>query len=86
MIIGGGPAGMWAAKTARLRGHDVTLYEKEAVLGGQITIAMKGAGREELGVIIRNEQNQLQKLKVPVACMQRASVLTWCAANNKVPG
>jgi mycofactocin system FadH/OYE family oxidoreductase 2 len=66
VVIGGGPAGMWAAKTAKLRGHDVTLYEKEAVLGGQITIAMKGSGREELGVIIRNEQNQLQKLKVPV--------------------
>jgi mycofactocin system FadH/OYE family oxidoreductase 2 len=66
MIIGGGPAGMWAAKTARLRGHDVTLYEKKAALGGQITIAMKGSGREELGVIIRNEQSQLQKLKVPV--------------------
>jgi mycofactocin system FadH/OYE family oxidoreductase 2 len=66
MVIGGGPAGMWAAKTAWLRGHDVTLYEKETLLGGQIIIAMKGSGREELGVIIRNEQNQLQKLKVPV--------------------
>jgi mycofactocin system FadH/OYE family oxidoreductase 2 len=66
LVIGGGPAGMWAAKTARLRGHDVTLFEKESVLGGQITIAMKGSGREELGVIIRNEKNQLQKLKVPV--------------------
>jgi mycofactocin system FadH/OYE family oxidoreductase 2 len=66
IVIGGGPAGMWAAKTATLRGHDVTLYEKETLLGGQITIAMKGSGREELGVIVRNEQNQLQKLKVPV--------------------
>jgi mycofactocin system FadH/OYE family oxidoreductase 2 len=66
MVIGGGPAGLWAAKTAKLRGHDVTLYEKESALGGQITIAMKGSGREELGVIIRNEQNQLQKLNVPV--------------------
>jgi mycofactocin system FadH/OYE family oxidoreductase 2 len=65
MVIGGGPAGMWAAKTAKLRGHDVTLYEKATLLGGQITIAMKGSGREELGVIIRNEQIQLQKLKVP---------------------
>jgi thioredoxin reductase len=66
MIIGGGPAGMWAAKIAMLRGHDVTLYEKEQTLGGQIAIAMKGSGREELGVIIRNELNQLQKLKLPV--------------------
>jgi mycofactocin system FadH/OYE family oxidoreductase 2 len=66
MVIGGGPAGMWAAKIATLRGHDVALYEKEDALGGQVAIAMKGAGREEFGVIIRNERNQLQRLNVPV--------------------
>jgi mycofactocin system FadH/OYE family oxidoreductase 2 len=66
MIVGGGPAGMWAAKIAAMRGHVVTLYEKEEVLGGQVFIAMKGAGREEFGVIIRNERNQLHKLNVPV--------------------
>lgn len=66
MVIGGGPAGMWAAKTAAARGHQVTLYEKENVLGGQVAIAMKGAGREEFGAIIRNERNQLLKLRVPV--------------------
>jgi mycofactocin system FadH/OYE family oxidoreductase 2 len=66
MIVGGGPAGMWAAKIAAMRGHIVTLYEKEDVLGGQVYIAMKGAGREEFGVIIRNERNQLQKLNIPL--------------------
>jgi thioredoxin reductase len=66
MVIGGGPAGMWAAKIATLRGHNVTLYEKEDALGGQVAIAMKGAGREEFGVIIRNERNQLQRLHVPI--------------------
>ena len=35
-VIGGGPAGMKAAITARLRGHDVTLYEKNGYLGGQL--------------------------------------------------
>jgi 2,4-dienoyl-CoA reductase-like NADH-dependent reductase (Old Yellow Enzyme family)/thioredoxin reductase len=33
-VIGGGPAGMQAALTASLRGHNVTLFEKEATLGG----------------------------------------------------
>jgi thioredoxin reductase len=66
MVVGGGPAGMWAAKVAKMRGHDVTLYEKEGVLGGQLNIAMRGAGREELGVIVRNERNQLRVLNVPV--------------------
>lgn len=35
-IVGGGPAGMKCAITCAERGHDVTLYEKEARLGGQL--------------------------------------------------
>jgi mycofactocin system FadH/OYE family oxidoreductase 2 len=70
IVVGGGPAGMWAAKIATLRGHSVTLYEREDGLGGQVAIAMKGAGREEFGVIIRNERNQLLRLKVPVVTGQ----------------
>lgn len=35
-IVGGGPAGMEAALVAAGRGHDVTLYEKSSVLGGQL--------------------------------------------------
>ncbi len=35
-VVGGGPAGMYAAMTLRDRGHQVTLYEKEAQLGGQL--------------------------------------------------
>jgi len=66
MVVGGGPAGMWAAKIATLRGHDVTLYEKAEELGGQVVLAAKGAGREEFGVIVRNERNQLTRLGVPV--------------------
>ncbi len=66
MVVGGGPAGMWAAKIAALRGHDVTLYDKGEELGGQVLLAAKGAGRDEFGVLARNERNQLTRLKVPV--------------------
>ncbi len=66
LVVGGGPGGMWAAKTAALRGHDVTLVERGEELGGQILLAVKGAGREEFGVIVRNERNQLKHLGVPV--------------------
>jgi mycofactocin system FadH/OYE family oxidoreductase 2 len=66
MVVGGGPAGMWAAKIASMRGHDVALYEKGERLGGQVLLAMRGAGREEFGAIIRNERNQLLKLPVQI--------------------
>ncbi len=39
MVIGGGPAGMEAARIAAQRGYDVTLYEKQTVLGGLLTFA-----------------------------------------------
>jgi 2,4-dienoyl-CoA reductase (NADPH2) len=46
-VVGGGPAGMSAALAAADRGHDVTIFEKEDFLGGQINLAAAPAGREE---------------------------------------
>jgi len=40
-VIGGGPAGMEAARTAARRGHRVTLYERESELGGAIRVASR---------------------------------------------
>ena len=39
LVVGGGPAGLEAARIARLRGHRVTLYEKSPRLGGSLAIA-----------------------------------------------
>ncbi|SMD08643.1 2,4-dienoyl-CoA reductase (NADPH2) [Desulfocicer vacuolatum DSM 3385] len=47
MVIGGGPAGMNAALAARKRGHNVTLYEKNGGLGGQLFLAASPPGRNE---------------------------------------
>jgi mycofactocin system FadH/OYE family oxidoreductase 2 len=66
IVIGGGPAGLRTAAIAAQRGHQVTLYEKQAKLGGQINIAALGAGREEFAAVIRNEENQLKKLPVAI--------------------
>ena len=84
LVVGGGPAGMWAAKVAAMRGHSVTLYEKESKLGGQINIAAKGSGREELGAIVRNERNQLEKLKVPIVFGQTVTLELIRAQNPDV--
>ncbi|PAD28617.1 FAD-dependent oxidoreductase [Paenibacillus sp. 7523-1] len=39
VVVGGGPSGLEAARVAALKGHEVTLYEKEAAIGGQVTSA-----------------------------------------------
>jgi NADPH-dependent 2,4-dienoyl-CoA reductase/sulfur reductase-like enzyme len=65
-VVGGGPAGMWAAKMAGRRGHNVTLFDRNETLGGQVVTAMKGTGRDEFGVIIRNEKDQVTKAGVQV--------------------
>jgi 2,4-dienoyl-CoA reductase-like NADH-dependent reductase (Old Yellow Enzyme family)/thioredoxin reductase len=54
MIIGGGPAGLEAAYIASLRGHHVTLYEKEDRLGGQFHLAAKAPHKEEFLDVIRH--------------------------------
>lgn len=64
LIIGGGPAGLEAARVATLRGHKVILYEKQAEVGGQNLIARKGAGRQEIEGAIRWLLTQVEKLKV----------------------
>ena len=47
-VLGGGPAGLEAARVAALRGHDVTLFEKTTTLGGQLNIACVPPRKEEM--------------------------------------
>jgi NADPH-dependent 2,4-dienoyl-CoA reductase/sulfur reductase-like enzyme len=47
-VVGGGPAGLEAARVAALRGHRVTLYEKDNKLGGLLNIAKIPPHKEEL--------------------------------------
>lgn len=60
MVIGAGPAGMKAAITAKLRGHDVTLYESSKQLGGQVKLAQMLPRREEFGGVITNLSRELE--------------------------
>lgn len=47
-VLGGGPAGLEAARVAALRGHDVTLFEKTTTLGGQLNIVCVPPRKEEM--------------------------------------
>lgn len=48
LVIGGGPAGMEAARIAALAGHDVSLWERSDRLGGILNLAGTGTGRGDL--------------------------------------
>jgi len=61
LVAGGGPGGMEAARVAALRGHDVTLYEKESGLGGQYTLAAIPPHKQELGRAIKYLATQVEK-------------------------
>lgn len=54
MVIGGGVGGLYAAYIARLRGHDVTVYEKSNVLGGNMRLAAFPPGKGDLIGMVRN--------------------------------
>lgn len=64
MVIGGGVAGMEAARIVRIRGHDVTLFEKDAELGGQIRWASKGKYYEEFFQAARYRIHEVKRTGV----------------------
>jgi 2,4-dienoyl-CoA reductase-like NADH-dependent reductase (Old Yellow Enzyme family)/thioredoxin reductase len=55
VVVGGGPAGLQAAITAAERGHQVTLYEKSAQLGGLLKIT----DRDPIKFLVRNYKDYL---------------------------
>ncbi len=63
-VIGAGMAGMAFALTAAKRGFDVTLFEKEAYLGGQFYLAKQIAGKAEFARTISYFANQLKRFGV----------------------
>jgi 2,4-dienoyl-CoA reductase-like NADH-dependent reductase (Old Yellow Enzyme family) len=66
MVIGGGLAGMEAARVAAMRGHEVSLYEAGNELGGQLQIAAKAPGRQDMAEPVRYYKRQFELLNVNV--------------------
>jgi len=66
MVVGGGAAGLETARVAALRGHKVSLYEKEEVLARELSIAAKSTGREDFEEVTRYYTYQMKLLGVDV--------------------
>jgi NADPH-dependent 2,4-dienoyl-CoA reductase/sulfur reductase-like enzyme len=67
LVIGGGPAGMEAARVASKRGHKVILAERSGFLGGQIKYAASAPFKEELSSIVTFYENELSLLGVEIS-------------------
>jgi len=67
LVIGGGPGGLEAARVAALRGHDVTLWEKEKRLGGQVNLASLPPGKADYRIhVIGWLSRQCEKVGVKI--------------------
>jgi 2,4-dienoyl-CoA reductase-like NADH-dependent reductase (Old Yellow Enzyme family)/thioredoxin reductase len=66
VVVGGGPAGLEAARVAAARGHQVTLYEAAGRLGGQVLLAAIASWRKDLIGIIDWRTGELERLGVSV--------------------
>jgi 2,4-dienoyl-CoA reductase (NADPH2) len=73
-VVGGGPAGLSAATSYAERGFAVTLFEKDAELGGQFRLAMRIPGKEEFAETMRYYARRLEVLGVTVRLGVAATV------------
>jgi len=64
LVVGGGPAGLEAARVAASRGHSVTLYDKNSKLGGQLVLASSLPTKKDFKDVIKYFDNEIRKLGV----------------------
>ena len=73
LVVGGGPAGMEAARVAKLRGHQVTLVERDKKLGGQLRLAAVPPGKEKITWYSDYLIGQMKKLKIMIHLNQEVT-------------
>ena len=99
LVVGGGPAGMEAARVAALEGHTVTLCEKANRLGGSLIAAAIPPCKEMIGHLIEWYERELERLGVKVllntepseallAQVKPDQIISACGGNyaRRIPG
>jgi len=76
IVVGGGPAGMEAARAAAKRGHRVTLYEKASALGGQLILASLLPNKHRIEKFRKYLETQMMKAGVKVELSKELSAST----------
>ena len=79
LVAGGGPAGIQAALTADLMGHDVTLWEKEDLLGGLARLMHIAPHKKEMEHVLEYLNHSLGKSRVNVRLGQTADIKNMSA-------
>lgn len=72
-VVGAGPAGIAAALTLDERGHDVTLFEADGAIGGQLRMAAKIPGKEEFGGLVEYYSHMIDQSSVTLKLSTAAS-------------
>jgi len=73
VVVGGGVAGLEAARVAGLRGHRVTVIERQSEVGGQLRLARRAPGRAEVGGIADHLLRDVERLEIEVVCNTEAT-------------
>ncbi|MFW9897421.1 MAG: FAD-dependent oxidoreductase, partial [Candidatus Thorarchaeota archaeon] len=66
VVLGGGIAGLEAARVSKLRGHEVEVYEKSDKVGGLVSLLAKEYGKTDFQNSVEYSVSQLKKLGVPI--------------------
>ncbi len=72
-VVGAGPAGLAASTVAAQRGHEVTLFDSESIIGGQFNIAKQIPGKEEFYETLRYFGKQIELHNVNLKLNTRVS-------------
>ncbi|WP_205015776.1 mycofactocin system FadH/OYE family oxidoreductase 2 [Pseudonocardia sp. EV170527-09] len=83
LVVGGGPAGLEAARTLALRGHPVTLHERADRLGGLLPAAAVLPGRDRLALAAPWWATELDRLGVDVRLGSEVDAATLVAARER---